>query len=293
MYILVVTGLSGAGKSNVLRLLEDMDFYCVDNMPTKMIPSFIELCRTNNPPVERAAIVIDSRESVFKHDTVNILDTLDKENVRYEILFLDCKEDVLIRRYSETRRRHPMSASIDDGMRIEREMLQPLKERANYVIDTSELKPIDLKKRIIALHVDQGEKKFRLIVSSFGFKRGVPADADMIFDMRFTKNPFYEESLREQSGLDKPVADYIKRSDAIEPFLDSVEKMLRNLIQCFIDNDKHRLMVAFGCTGGRHRSVFAANSIYERMKDDFDAIAVHRDLETEAQDIGGRFKKEN
>ncbi|MDO4567476.1 MAG: RNase adapter RapZ [Clostridia bacterium] len=293
MYMLIVTGLSGAGKSNVLRALEDMGFYCVDNLPAKMTSQFIELCRKNVPPVSKAAIVIDSRESIFNGmGKTAILDTLNSENVRYEVLFLECSDEVLTRRYSETRRRHPMSPSIDEGMHIEREMLQPLKERAHYIIDTSDLKPIELKKRILALQIGEAMQRFRLVISSFGFKRGIPTDADMVFDVRFTRNPFYEKELRGLSGLDKQVQDYILRSDCVLPFLDSVEGTLRALIPHYIDNDKHRLMVAFGCTGGRHRSVFAAQSMYERLNKDWDAIIVHRDLVDEAHDIIGRFGKE-
>lgn len=289
MYLLIVTGFSGAGKSCALKSLEDMGFFCVDNMPTELVSSFISLCKGNM--IENVALAIDSRASVIsKKDVTDVLSSIDAD---HDILFLDCKDDILIRRYSETRRRHPMSVSVEEGIRLERALLQPLKECATYVIDTSELKPKELRLCIERMHMGKSTKiTFTLVVTSFGFKRGVPSDADMVFDMRFLKNPFYEPELRPLSGMNQPVVDYIISDPSALSFINSVEQLLRLTIPKFKQNDKHRLMVAFGCTGGRHRSVFAACTISERLKDMADVTLVHRDLSTEAKDIEARFKSD-
>ena len=289
MHIIIVTGLSGAGKSNVLRVLEDLSYYCVDNLPVELMPDFVKLCKRAEPTIDKAALVIDSRESVFRSDLELGFAALDAMEQKYEILFLECRDDVLERRYSETRRRHPMSSNIIEGISIERELLQSLRERANYVIDTSDLRPYELHRYIESMRLGDSQHPFMLVISSFGYKRGVPMEADIVMDMRFTKNPVYESGLRSLSGMDEPVREYVLRDPAVMDIINNLEWMLDNLIPKYIEQGKHRLMVAFGCTGGRHRSVCAAYELYTRMKDKHHCILAHRDQGREDRDISERF----
>jgi UPF0042 nucleotide-binding protein len=210
MYLLIVTGLSGAGKSQALRHLEDMGFFCVDNLPCPLLGNFLRLCAAANKAIDKAAVVIDSRESVFS--TVAEVALAEIENIRgvcWEIMYLDCRDDVLYRRYSQTRRRHPMSLEIGEGIAAERELLAEFRNRANYVIDTSDLKPLELDRKIEEIINGGALGEFLLTFVSFGYKRGIPIEADMVFDMRFIKNPYYEPELRALSGLDEPVRKYV------------------------------------------------------------------------------------
>lgn len=286
--ILIVTGLSGAGKSGALRILEDMGYLCVDNLPAGLMGNFLELCRSANPPIARVALVIDSRASVFRFSAERMLQTLDLLEVSHQILFLDCSNEVLQRRYNETRRRHPMHDDVTAGILIERELLEPVKERSNFIIDTSDMTPRQLQRKIEELIV--GEKDyFRLVITSFGFKRGIPLNADIVIDMRYTANPYYEDSLRNLSGRDKPVFDYVMSDPLVRQHLDSMTDMLKELIPAYEREGKRRLMVSFGCTGGRHRSVAMAEALYERFKDIRSATIEHRDLVIEAESISERF----
>ena len=241
MKLLIVTGLSGAGKTQALRYFEDAGYFCVDNLPCEMLGGFIELCHKAAPPVERAAVVIDSREQVFRSDAEKVLRTLDRLPVQYRILFLECRDEVLERRYNETKRRHPLSRDVRDGIRA---------ERADTIIDTTNLKPLELAARLGTLFSDGSMDAFRLTFESFGYKRGVPFEADMVFDMRFLPNPFYESALRPLSGADAAVRDYIFQDPAFTQFLDQTQSMLQMLITGFCNQGKRRLLVAFGCTGG-------------------------------------------
>ncbi|MEG1547731.1 MAG: RNase adapter RapZ [Clostridia bacterium] len=288
MYLLIVTGLSGAGKSQALRRFEDMGFFCVDNLPSEMLQGFIELCTKASPTVERAAVVVDSRDVVFKTDMERALSVLDMLHVKYELLFLDCRDDILKRRYNETRRRHPLGDDVETGIKNERNILAPLRDLANYIIDTSDLKPVDLVKRLEAIVNENAGDEFSLTFESFGYKRGVPFEADMVFDMRFSPNPYYEQDLRRLSGTDEAVKKYVMSDTVFAATLDTVEKLLNSLIPKFIEQGKRRLLVAFGCTGGRHRSVCAAQELYERMRDRYDSRIFHRDTGSEAVDIASR-----
>ena len=289
MYILLVTGMSGAGKSNALRVLEDMGFLCVDNLPGGLLTSFVELCRSTEPHVERVAIVIDSRTSVFRLSIDRILGLLDSLSDPHDILFLDCSNEVLQRRYSETRRRHPMHDDASAGILIERELLQPMKDRANYMIDTTELTPRQFQRLIEEYLGGSAAPRFRLVITSFGYKRGIPLNADIVLDMRYTANPYYEDSLRSLSGKDKPVFDYVMSDPLVIDQLEKLMEMLSVLIPAYEREGKRRLMIAFGCTGGRHRSVAMAEALYERVKDLCDTTIEHRDLLTEADDIAERY----
>lgn len=289
MKLLIVTGLSGAGKTQALRCLEDSGYFCVDNLPCEMLEGFLELCRKAAPPVERAAVVIDSREQVFRSNAEQVLNILDRLPIQYHILFLECRDEVLERRYNETRRRHPLSKDVRDGIRAERDMLSGFRDRADTIIDTTSLKPLELAAKLGMLFSDDETNTFRLIFESFGYKRGVPFEADMVFDMRFLPNPFYEPALRTLSGADEAVLEYMLQDPAFLSFLEQTETLLRLLIPGFRRQGKRRLLVAFGCTGGRHRSVCAAEQMAKRMRPDFDVKLVHRDTTLEANDIRSRL----
>lgn len=291
MYILIVTGLSGAGKSNVLNALEDMGFVCADNMPCQLMREYIELCMKSDNAIDRVAIVIDSRESRFGYNPQNTYYELQDLPYAYEIMFLECEDSVLQHRYSETRRKHPMHDDVSIGIGMEREMLSPLKEKANYIVDTTNMRPAELSRTVEGLMLRGENVAMRLIISSFGFKRGIPGNADFIFDMRYTENPFYVPELRYKSGRDKEVRDYVFSDETVRMQLDSIENMLRLVIPSFMHQGKRRLMVAFGCTGGRHRSVAMAEALHERLKDDFSILLEHRDLVSEADDISERFSR--
>lgn len=209
MYILIVTGLSGAGKSQVLGILEDMGFVCADNMPCQLAKQYIELCSSSENNIERVALVIDSRESVFGYNPLNTYDELRRLECPYEIMFLECEDSVLVRRYSETRRRHPMNDDVGIGIQTEREILIPLKEKANYIVDTTNMRLNELRKTVEDILMRGKNIPLRLIISSFGFKRGIPKNADFIFDMRYTANPFYIEELRCKSGRDEEVRRFV------------------------------------------------------------------------------------
>ena len=233
--------------------------------------------------------MIDSREQVFRSDAEKVLRTLDRLPVQYRILFLECRDEVLERRYNETRRRHPLSRDVRDGIRAERDMLGVFRDRADIIIDTTNLKPLELAARLGTLFSDGSMDAFRLTFESFGYKRGVPFEADMVFDMRFLPNPFYEPALRPLSGVDAAVRDYIFQDSAFTQFLDQTQSMLQMLIPGFCNQGKRRLLVAFGCTGGRHRSVCAAEQMAKRMRGEFDVKLVHRDTTVEAGDISERM----
>ena len=282
MNILLVTGLSGAGKSNALRVLEDMGYLCVDNLPGGLLDSFVELCLNTEPPVERAAVVIDSRATVFRLGIEKLIDSLDR---------LSQPHEVLLRRYSETRRRHPMHDDVSAGIMMERELLQPIKERANYVIDTTELSTRQCQRLIEDTLGGESAPKFRLVITSFGYKRGIPLNADIVIDMRYTANPYYEETLRSLSGRDMPVRSYVMSDPLVVSELERISSSLMELIPAYEREGKRRLMIAFGCTGGRHRSVAMAEALYSKMHDYCDTSIEHRDLLIEADDISERFGK--
>lgn len=287
MGLLVVTGMSGAGKSHALKRFEDMGYFCVDNLPCEMLEGFALLCRKAEPPVEQVAVVIDSRESVFGHDAAAALDKLAALGVSYQIVFLECRDEILERRYNETRRPHPLGSSVRAGIEAERELLSGLRDRADYIIDTSYMRPLELRQALERV-ANVRDASFSLEIMSFGFKRGVPFEADMVFDMRFSPNPYYEPALRPLSGRDSAVRDYVLADGDVAALLDQAEQMLDRLIPRFMEQDKRRLMVAFGCTGGRHRSVCAAEEMFRRMRGRYPATLLHRDIALEATSIRER-----
>lgn len=290
MYILIVTGLSGAGKSTALSILEDIGFVCADNIPCQLVKQYLDLCARNQNILKKIAIVIDSRESLFGYNPLETFKELQTLDYDYDIMFLECDDLVLQRRYSETRRRHPMDDDVMKGIKREHEILAPLRDTAKYILDTTGMKPRELSRVVEGLFLKGENLPLRLIISSFGFKRGIPQNADFVFDMRYTPNPFYEKELRQLSGKDKPVHDFVFSDERVVKQLEQIENMVELLIPSFVKEGKRRIMIAFGCTGGRHRSVAMAEELHKRLADKYPVIIEHRDLIDEADDIRQRFE---
>ncbi len=294
MYILIVTGLSGAGKTGALNVLEDLGFVCADNMPCQLLGEYLSLCSSSENTIDKVAVVIDSRESHFGYNPQKAFSELKNLPFKYEIMFLECEDAMLQRRYSETRRIHPLNDDVSIGISMEREMLVPLKENATYIIDTTNMRPQELSRAVEEkLNRQSVDLNMRLIISSFGFKRGIPGNADFVFDMRYTDNPFYIPELRHKSGRDPEVRNYVFSDKAVCEQLDGLEVMVRALVPKFIEQGKRRLMIAFGCTGGRHRSVAMAEALHDRLSHDFTVLLEHRDLVYEAESISERFDRQN
>lgn len=282
MKTVIVTGLSGAGKSQAMHCLEELGYYCVDNMPPALIKSFIRLAAEGTAPIERAAFAVDVRGGELFTDMEKALESLEEDGIEYKILYLEASEEVLIRRFSETRRQHPLSRgeSTQEALKRETSMLRELRLRADYVIDTSNMKSARLWEEVKDLITSgEGEKTFMVNVASFGYKRGVPLGADMVFDMRFIPNPYYVKSLRELTGNNKKVRDYVMKQDVTQEFLRAVEPLILSLIPSYMREGKYNLNLAFGCTGGHHRSVAMANEMAERLSTHGKRVTVeHRDL---------------
>lgn len=287
MQLVILSGMSGAGKTQALKKFEDTGYFCVDNLPSEMCRGLVELLSRAVPPVEKAAVGIDSRETLLCLNPNKALKEMEEAGIDYRIVFLDCRDEVLERRYNETRRRHPLSEDVRTGIKMERERLASLKDRASVIIDTTNLKPLELGE-ILERELGLSGPNFHLNIMSFGYKRGVPFEADMVFDMRFSPNPFYDKELRYLCGRDEPVRNYVMADEAVTGLMDTIENTLDTLIPRFIEQDKRRLVVAFGCTGGRHRSVCAAEELNRRMKDRYFTNLTHRDLDTEGSDIKQR-----
>ncbi len=288
MRLVIVTGMSGAGKSTALKMLEDIGYFCVDNLPVPLIPKFAELVIVPGAEINKAAVGVDIRSGQSFQELERVLDELDEAAVKYEILYLESSDDVLIKRYKETRRFHPLSGSsgrVDQGIRIERERLGFLKERADYLIDTSHMLTRELKKELNKIYVQNKEyKNLYITVLSFGFKYGIPSDADLVFDVRFLPNPYYIEELRPLSGNDREVRDYVMKNDKAMKFLEKLTDMVEFLIPNYIIEGKTQLVVAVGCTGGKHRSVTLANELYETLErtDHYGVRIEHRDIGKDA-----------
>lgn len=281
MRFIIVTGLSGSGKSEAMKSLEDIGFYCVDNLPPTLITKFAELCYQGNSNIDKVALGIDIRGREFFETLHESLSYLEKENYKYEVLFLDCADDILVKRYKMTRRNHPLAKStqITEGIKEEREILQTLRDKADSIIDTSNMKPRDLKDEISKLYIE-GEKTPKLTISvvSFGFKHGIPIDSDLVFDVRFLPNPYYVEELRPQTGEEQVVRDYVMDSDVSREFFAKLEDMVDFLIPHYIEEGKSHLVIAIGCTGGRHRSVTISNLLYDDLiKKGYRVVKKHRD----------------
>ena len=281
MKFVIVTGLSGSGKSEAMKALEDMGFYCVDNLPPALISKFAELCYQPNSSIDKVALGIDIRGRKFFETLYESLSYLEKENYKYEILYLDCSDDVLLKRYKMTRRNHPLSNNIQisDGIRVERKILENLRGNATCKIDTTSMKPKDLKEEIIKLYTTEDDNANLIIsVVSFGFKHGIPSDCDLMFDVRFLPNPYYIEDLRPKTGDDKEVRDYVMNSKISEEFYEKLGDMIQFLVPQYIEEGKQHLTIGIGCTGGRHRSVTISNLIYDDLVNKgYRVVKKHRD----------------
>jgi len=283
MRFVIVTGMSGGGKRTCMRLLEDAGYYCVDNLPVPLIDKFFELLMTPNGEITKVALGIDVRADQNFADTEKALNNLKKNNVEYEIVFMEASDKTLIKRYKETRRIHPLAGdgSVEDGIQKEREILKKIKKKANYIFDTSNLLVRDLNEEINKIFVHNEEYNSLMIrIVSFGFKYGIPADADLVFDVRFLPNPFYIEELKPKTGNDKPVHDYVMSFEEATIFLDKLDDMVEFLIPNYVKEGKHQLVIGIGCTGGKHRSVTLANELYNRLKDKkekYGLSVTHRD----------------
>ena len=267
--LVIITGMSGAGKTQVVRAMEDLGYFCVDNLPPMLIPKFAELCAQSAGRVNKVGLVVDIRGREFFDTLVQNLEELEKQGYRYEMLFLEASDETLISRYKETRRRHPMAphGRISEGIARERERVDQVRGRATQIIDTSESSTADLREKVTALFTSEHEfQRMNITVVSFGFKYGIPLDADMVFDVRFLPNPVYVESLRRKSGAVPEVGEYIWKWPITQQFMEKVTDFVDFLVPNYIKEGKSQLIIAIGCTGGMHRSVFVAGKIYENLK---------------------------
>jgi UPF0042 nucleotide-binding protein len=280
----VITGLSGAGKSQAMATFEDAGYFCVDNLPPEMIASLSELFQHEGSKVERAAVVCDVRGGAYFEDLARVLEELNEQGLPHRVLFLGAAEPILIDRFKETRRRHPLAngGRVTVGIRREQELLDPLRERADVVIDTSDLSAARLRKVVADKMLPHGSRgKLAVTWLTFGFKHGSPRDADLLFDVRFLPNPHYEEDLRWKTGLDAEVRDYVESSEGIDEFYARLEPLLDYLLDAYEKEGKAHLTVGIGCTGGRHRSVVIAEHLgrlYEN-RGEYLIDVVHRDID--------------
>lgn len=287
MRLVIVTGMSGAGRTTALKMLEDAKYFCVDNLPVPFIDKFAELIFSGNSEITKVAIGVDIRSGKSLHALEKVLEQMQGHGYSYEILFLDASDEILVKRYKETRRMHPLAESgrIKDGILKEREQLVFLKKHADYIIDTSQLLTRELKQELDKIFVQNLEfKNLMITVLSFGFKYGIPSDADLVFDVRFLPNPYYYEELRKLTGNDKEIQDFVMGYEMAHVFLDKLEDMIRFLIPNYVLEGKNQLVIAIGCTGGKHRSVTLANKLYERLQNqtDYGVKQEHRDIGKDA-----------
>ena len=284
MRLVIVTGMSGAGKSTALKILEDVGYFCIDNLPVPLMPKLYELLELPETTMRKVALGIDIRSGETLDLLEETLEEFKKKKLPYEILFLDAEEEILVKRYKETRRNHPLSGEgrIDKGIAKEKGKIRFLKERADYILDTSHLLTRELRRELQKIFVENKEyKNLYVTILSFGFKYGIPTDADLVFDVRFLPNPYYEEQLRPKTGNDREVRAYVTQNGTAEEFLVKLQDMMAFLIPNYISEGKHHLVIAVGCTGGRHRSVTMANELYRILsaKEEYGVKVEHRDME--------------
>jgi len=281
--LLIITGLSGAGKSRGVNALEDIGYFCADNMPPKLIPTFIQLILDSREARPRVAIVSDTRAGGSFKDLFAALDELKAMKIAYKILFFDASSEVLLRRYKETRRKHPLleqhNGSVLDAIEAERTILQPARQIADYIIDTSNLSAIECRERISQLFLENPANSMRIHIISFGFKYGIPNDSDLVFDVRCLPNPFYIDSLKERTGLEQPVYDFVMKWEQAVGLRDKLFDLIDFLLPHYRSEGKSQLVISIGCTGGRHRSVVFAELIKAHLTDDGLFLSInHRDI---------------
>lgn len=284
MEFVVVTGLSGAGKTQAMHAMEDIGFFCVDNLPPALIPVFYDLCVKSEDIMGRVAVVTDTRGGELFKSFFTAMEALKHDKKPYKILFLDASDNVLVRRFKETRRKHPLSddlnGSLEQAVKLEREMLKPMRESSDYVIDTSLVSPAQLRSRIAQLFLNSAEDSLAVHCISFGFKYGVPMESDLVFDVRFLPNPFYDENLRPLTGLDAPVRDYVMEKEETKGFVARFTDMVDYLLPLYAKEGKSQLVIAVGCTGGHHRSVALAQYMHDHLvQKGVRASVTHRDMQ--------------
>ncbi len=284
MEILIISGLSGAGKSRVAAVLEDMDFYCVDNMPVALMPKFAELCLATRGRYERVALVTDVRAIEDFNELFVALEVMRDMGCDHRILFVEASFETIVKRYKETRRRHPLDpdgGDLEKAVHREIEILAPVREQADIIIDTTDLTLGRLQRRLFAIFsMNTDEKPMSVNVISFGYKYGIPIESDLVFDVRFLPNPFYVSELREQSGLDEPVKQYIFGYEQTQEFYNKLLDLMEFLLPCYVEEGKRHIVISIGCTGGHHRSVAIAQSLSDFLTaKGYPVDCIHRDLE--------------
>lgn len=284
MEFIIVSGLSGAGKSTVMSILEDTGFFCVDNLPPVLIPKFAELCMAGTGAYERVAMVCDIRGGQTFDGLFEALDSLSEMHFNYKILFVDADTETIIKRYKETRRSHPLmtgDVTLPQAVELERRAMEPVRQRAAYLIKTTLMSTKKLRGEVLQLFAPNREKREEMSISvtSFGFKYGIPMEADLVFDVRFLPNPFYVEGLRRQTGMDEPVRDYIFSFDETEEFLQHLRGLMAFLLPRYVEEGKSTLVIAVGCTGGKHRSVALTRALRQMIEElGYHAGETHRDM---------------
>ncbi len=287
MRFVIVTGMSGAGKSTAMKMMEDIGFFCIDNLPIQLVDKLVEFYEKFESNIDKVAVGIDIRDKEGLEHIESTLTSLTEKKVLYDILFLDAENEVLIKRYKETRRNHPLAGRerIESGIVQEREKLEFLKEKATYIIDTSQLLTRELKLELEKIFVqNQDYKNLFVTILSFGFKYGIPSDSDIVMDVRFLPNPYYVDGLRAKTGNDKEIQDYVMQFEDAQVFLDKLEDLVKFLIPHYIEEGKNQLVISIGCTGGKHRSVTLANELYKRLQSekDYGLKIEHRDIAKDA-----------
>jgi UPF0042 nucleotide-binding protein len=280
--LVIVSGLSGSGKTNALKCFEDLGFFCVDNLPPPLLPVFADLCVQSSTGIKKVAVGIDIRERDFLRDFLSVSDRMKKEGYQYELIFFEAKDEVLIRRFSETRRPHPLAKNrpILEGIQQEREQLAELKRRSDRIIDTSNFTIQQLKDIVVQYYVDHGEsRKPNISIISFGYKYGIPYEIDLLFDVRFLQNPNIVSDLKPLSGEDPAIQEYVFKKPEAEKFIDQIKSFLAFLVPFYEKEGRPYLTIAIGCTGGRHRSVAIARRLCDDLKAaQYDVVLRHRDI---------------
>ncbi|MDO5406817.1 MAG: RNase adapter RapZ [Eubacteriales bacterium] len=288
MRLVIVTGMSGAGKTQALKMLEDIGFYCVDNLPIPLMEAFAELAAQGKAADDQVALGIDIRSGRELPELQHVLENWKQMDRPYEILYLDASDETLVKRYKETRRAHPLAGKgrVNSGIQLERERLAFLKQEAKYIIDTSQLLTKELRAELEKIFLEnQQYRNLFVTVLSFGFKYGIPADADLVFDVRFLPNPYYVEELRSHTGMESEVQAYVHRGGTADVFLEKLTDMLEFLIPNYVQEGKNQLVIAIGCTGGKHRSVTIANAVYQHLSrhEEFGLKIEHRDIDKDTK----------
>ncbi|WAA09895.1 RNase adapter RapZ [Fervidibacillus albus] len=278
--MVIITGMSGAGKTVAIRSFEDLGFYCVDNLPPMLLPKFLELMRESKNKMNKVALVMDLRGREFFDQLFQVLDDLENSWMRPHIVFLDADDGTLVRRYKETRRSHPLASSglPLEGIMMERKLLEEIKGRAQTIYNTSKLKPKELREKIQSEFSNSKTRLFTVNIVSFGFKHGIPIDADLVFDVRFLPNPFYIEHMRKKTGLDEEVYNYVMKWNDTNRFLEKLQDLLKFILPLYKREGKSQLVIGIGCTGGQHRSVAIAEYLKKQLSNDYFVRVSHNEI---------------